>query len=640
MRLALFYSPALLLRLLTTVCEQNGEITDPPAQTSAVDVRYGQPRQQPTLPFVTTAPNTDDGANLFCQTCLKNQHLLTQSLAQFYPSPTNENFPAYETAEAEYRESLQDRYPQVCERCEPRVRERLQKVNYNAKADHLGRVMQRLGGRRVVEEPWWKRWGVFWLGVMWAVSWLAELGWHVLGLFNEGGYGSVTPLTPTLKYCFTNTFEEYEITPACLAQVREGPVYFALCMGLFSACWHPKLREKLEKRYAKLVGLKDYYKIHFLALAVRWLAWYWMDGMNLPDVRLYRPIHLFLLTFSIISIISSYKAVSTDYTPKVSFKESPEPLIRNRNRNRNRNAVDKEANTSTQSRQPSLFRGNQPIIQPRPFSINDLAPPTTPPSAPRLPTPPPEVDYDDEEAMDWTPSHPPLRPDNTNRILPSPLRYSGQEEPSPFHGTLPASIVSPAHRLRNPPNQPTFRAASAAKKQTLFPKQSAASKSIKAPSTGHPLDLTSLGMSLAPSTTSVHQEGEGSPSKTVFSDHSPVKFARPRFFPQKDYETDTGLEGLLANSFTLDEAPAEVHAARQQTQLARQREQQALSAKRSVKVRAGFMLIVMLVVGIWWVKACYVVEGGIQRGGKRVDGTLYDALAQYLKGAIRGFLAI
>ncbi|KAL9100401.1 MAG: hypothetical protein Q9163_004223 [Psora crenata] len=606
--------------------DENGEITDPPAHTSSVDVRFvqQQPKRQSTA-FNPITPNTDrEPTNLFCPTCLKNQHLLTQSLAQFYPSPTDPTFPAYERAEAEYRQSLEQRYPQVCGQCEPRVREKLKKANYDAKADHLGRVMQRLGGKRVVQEAWWKGWGIFLGGLIWWASWLGELGWHGLGLLDDEWYGLLPTMVTSLKSRATGFVDTLEVTPASFAQGGK----IALCMAVLSIWWHPRLREKLDRKYGKLRGLSDYYKLQALTLAARWLVWYWIARSSSPDPSLYRPVHLFMMVFSIISISASYRTVTMDFTPKVSFKESPEPL----NRPHNRLITSNDAHNQAPSRRQFSVRGNQRIAHPPSFSINDLAPPTVQPSNPRLPTPPPEADYDDQEAMDWTPSQTPLDPPSSSHIIPSPFRKRDKLERSPFHGTLPASVVSPAHRLRNPPNQPTFRAASAAKKQSLFSHLNPTSQATKPRSTGHDLDLTSMSLSLGPSTASAHEDEPL--TQTEFSNFSPVKFNKPRFFPQTDYQTDTGLEGLLDKAFTLNEAPAEVQTAQRESHSLVQEDQHQTLLRRRIIWRAFFMLLAMLLGGLLCIGAWNLTT----KIGTHEEDT--PALQYVVKGLLKRFLAI
>lgn len=112
-------------------------------------------------------------------------------------------------------------------------------------------------------------------------------------------------------------------------------------------------------------------------------------------------------------------------------------------------------------------------------------------------------------------------------------------QPDPFHGHLPANVVSPAHRLRNPPNKPTFRSVSAIKKQMKYPK--------------NPADW---GMQANVSDTSEI------PLLGV-ADLSPMKFEDPKFFPQSDPREETGLENLFSNIFSIAEEPAEVRAAQQ-----------------------------------------------------------------------------
>lgn len=245
--------------------------------------------------------------------------------------------------------------------------------------------------------------------------------------------------------------------------------------------------------------------------------------------------------------VLSFRAIGIDYTPRVIFQDSPEPLI------------SRQVQVGTISTDP--VRSNDVIQQPnlytasstcgaRPFSISDLAP------APRQqystsqqplyqpPTPPP--DDDDDEVMDWTPSQQSsLRP----AALYTPSFPTVQQpQQNPFRGHLPADVVSQEHRLRNPPNKPTFRKASETSKQNFFvtPKRNVLG-----------LDNTSdVGTDYEPS---------------LADNLSPLgpRFAEPKLHLQSDQTPVTGLERLLASAFSLSDEPPEVLAAQQKQALAR-----------------------------------------------------------------------
>lgn len=215
----------------------------------------------------------------------------------------------------------------------------------------------------------------------------------------------------------------------------------------------------------------------------------------------------------------SFRAIQIDQRPLVSFQEKYEPLV----------PVGAQRDISTAS-QPSL-RDFTPPSKSRvePFPVEKLAPkPYQPVYQP--PTPPPEEDIQ-TSSMEWTPQHK-FQPPVTYRAPQTKFVFN---EPSPFHGVLPAAPVSWAQRLRNPPNQPTFHKASQEKKENFFGKKSNRVTSDAAS------DVSSVAPSVADS--------------SMFDFDSPVKFAPPRFFAPAD-RMETGLESLFSDAFSLGREPS------------------------------------------------------------------------------------
>ena len=231
----------------------------------------------------------------------------------------------------------------------------------------------------------------------------------------------------------------------------------------------------------------------------------------------------------------------------------------------------------------STFNSGQRSDNPRPFSINDFAPlsrqqnlvPYQSPYQP--PTPPPEEDY---EAMDWTPSQQAtltqqttLKPATLYRPLPSAT------QPSPFHGHLPADVVSMEHRLRNPPNKPTFRKASELTKQNFF----------KTPKTNSYQDYDTV----SEATT----EYEPSIAETVTP--ATTRFADPKLRLQAGHDEDTGLEQRLANTFYLEDEPNEVRTLRQQ-QMSLAREASSSRGGVLVQYHRLFVSLLLIISFLLW----------------------------------------
>lgn len=244
--------------------------------------------------------------------------------------------------------------------------------------------------------------------------------------------------------------------------------------------------------------------------------------------------------------------IDIDQTPKVLFKEGPNSLLSQPQRATNPQGV---------------IRLNPQSPRPAPFPIETLA--VKPLPSYQAPTPPESpFDKDGQEPMDWTPSQPQLAAPTNRQNEPSPP----VKQPPPragFRGHLPPDIVSPAHRLRNPPNQPSFRAASEATKAAFMTGQS-----------GSNADRGNAGK-LASEESPDEDDDDSSPTKSVFSVLSSPgagagaassrrrgggggpDFRNPQFFPPGEQrQNETGLESLLQNAFSIGE-PAEVTNSRQ-----------------------------------------------------------------------------
>src|SRR5947208_3599249 len=102
--------------------------------------------------------------------------LVTATAAESPP-----NFSAYESSYPQYRRNLEERYPQVCENCEPRVRERIRATGYAAKTDHLRRMMERTKARgRRKRTPGWRDVVLIFGKMGWWVSLMGQLWWNLM----------------------------------------------------------------------------------------------------------------------------------------------------------------------------------------------------------------------------------------------------------------------------------------------------------------------------------------------------------------------------------------------------------------------------------------------------------------------------
>lgn len=283
--------------------------------------------------------------SLFCPTCLKNQHLVSQALASYLPPPDAPDYAEYVKAEGEYVKGLEQRYPQVCKRCEPRVQEKIQAAGYAAKTDHLRRMMNRTRGYGIQDRN--ASWGsplVTLGGVGWFLSLAGQISWDGLSLFESSGEsdGLRDP-------------QDVASGSTCLQQVMRGSASIldctellysaaglALLLGVLSSWWNPLLQETLRKKGGRAVGRAEFYKLQGMLLIVRCVTWRYLPG----NVQMTKAAHLSLLLFA--AIVS----------PRLADMESEtNPLVGNRH--------------VFSLRFDGLLGSNQFSRQPRAFGVSD-----------------------------------------------------------------------------------------------------------------------------------------------------------------------------------------------------------------------------------------------------------------------------
>ena len=243
--------------------------------------------------------------SLFCQTCLKNQHLLTQSLAEYYPSSDHPDYARYEREYPRYRKNLEDRYPQICEQCEPRVRARIQVTGYAAKTDHLRRMMEQTRGSGSNRQAWgWKSAAVAVGEVAWYLSLLGQFSWHLMNALRASDDPDGlkdAEASPSLSNCLLQDLQNPSIAPAC-AEVYSSAAGLALCLGLLSIWWNPRLKSKFKPRRGRIIGVSEYYKLQVIFLAIRSAAWAVLTRTSSFDfdTTTAKGIHAFMLVFTIL----------------------------------------------------------------------------------------------------------------------------------------------------------------------------------------------------------------------------------------------------------------------------------------------------------------------------------------------------
>ncbi|KAI9793507.1 MAG: hypothetical protein M1816_007939 [Peltula sp. TS41687] len=513
--------------------DEHGEITDPPTTETQAGLQDSPHTSK------TNNKTSDDGP--FCATCIKNQHLLTTTLADYLPSSTHPDYAKYEASYPKYRANLEERYPQVCADCEPRVRERIRAAGYVAKTDHLRRMMERTrksGMQRTWYQCGWRGLFVFLGSLTWWASILGQGMWHFLGLMTWQPSDTSLDLDDKrglVTHCLRRALTGHSVDGTCVSGTLPL-LWGAISLGVLSIWWNNQLMKKLRGSGFRLKGLNEYYKLQVVLLAVRasssWIPRdesTWNLGM---DKSAWRGAHAFMIVFLALATIISLRTVSVDRGPRISFPDTNIPLTTGPSPSQ---SVVKTQNQSGLGSQPNHASTSHYGGTPR-FSISKLAPGPNVQNhqakAPyQSPTPPPEGDenYDDPDAMEWTPTQESFNP--ARRVNVAEVTASFPVPPFSTFNRLPPAPKGPAAKLRTAAlvTQPTLKSHSDQLQNPFqrFPAQAS-------------------------------NDRQPVPDR---SDRNQMVISPPQFFPASDASASTGLESLFDAAFSIRDEPLEVRAA-------------------------------------------------------------------------------
>ncbi|KAK5054566.1 hypothetical protein LTR84_001457 [Exophiala bonariae] len=379
--------------------DENGEVADVPVEETA-----------PPRAFATSTntrdPLVDEFSaenSVFCATCLKNQHLYTQTLSEFLPDPDDPDYDQIEAQLPSFKKGLEERFPQCCAKCEPKVRAQLMKATYNAKSDHVRRVLIKSRQRMIASRWGWRSLLVGAAGAGYAVSLGTQVAWHAYG-------SQIQPSLDVDGMKLSQCLSRRPLNEQCL-NLMERFVGLSLGLGLLCVWWNPKWQHKLSNNDGKLGGLEKYYLTQLGLLLSRLTVWAILQHVPL-NIRTTNVIHaLFAIFITAVALWSNFKIIQVRLTKPIDWNADPAPLL-----------------SSRQFVPPESDDQSQPTpTQERSFGLQNLATATTQSyEAWRAPTPP----DDSAEAMDWTPSQPVFQPQ------PKKIHYL-TGGPSPFHGKLP-----------------------------------------------------------------------------------------------------------------------------------------------------------------------------------------------------------
>ena len=259
----------------TNYLDENGDITDPPVATE----KEATPRQY-AVSRAVSPPSSPSSNPIFCATCLKNQHLLSASLAQYLPDPDDPDYAEREKGLYRFRKNQERLYPQICADCEPRVRQQLEQAAYTAKTDVLRRMLDRsASARKSVKTHGWLdtfdaagRW-------LWIAGFVLQLAWHTVVVHSL--------LSQYLMWAGVDeslfTFRMLRICGPFVGRLpsAERLLRWSSLASILGAWWNPRFAQIFRGFTRHITGVSKWYFFQAVALAVRISLQRW--DLTTPD---------------------------------------------------------------------------------------------------------------------------------------------------------------------------------------------------------------------------------------------------------------------------------------------------------------------------------------------------------------------
>ena len=163
---------------------------------------------------------------------------------------------------------MEERYPQICDECEPRVIGKLNNAGYIAKTDYLRRIMERNRSKKVSPRRRtlmgladsvgrWLWWGSLILQLLWHARAGLDLMANNLPLGEEGGY---------LPVVLSASERVTRFLPS-----TEWLIRLSLQATVLGIWWNPKLPEIVRGFSRPVLGLPKWYAFQALLVVSRYL---------------------------------------------------------------------------------------------------------------------------------------------------------------------------------------------------------------------------------------------------------------------------------------------------------------------------------------------------------------------------------
>lgn len=312
-------------------CYQRGNITDPPIEeiaTAPAPVLHYIPSRSPS-PFMS-APAED----IFCDACQHNQTLYTTLLAEFIPDEDDPQYEKYLAAYDDYKVELEERYPQVCKDCLPRVQNQIRNANHVARADNLARIMEASKKKRTTVYTARQTWTLRAISLAewtYILSTMVGLLWHAAGTIMVPDEAAREYRAFSWSSCLHQAFLSRSVDDICVfSPYIVKWLQYAVLADLLTIWWNPKLKLKTNSLTGRMHGLTSLWSIRCTVVILRFASLYYWQHTTIDSNTLqgFRYSQIVMTGVLAISSILTWKTVRIVYGAVPSFpKTAQEPVL-------------------------------------------------------------------------------------------------------------------------------------------------------------------------------------------------------------------------------------------------------------------------------------------------------------------------
>ncbi|KAK6524277.1 hypothetical protein TWF694_005931 [Orbilia ellipsospora] len=222
---------------------EKGEIMDPNPTPDRPLIRYAYERKSPN------SRRIKQEGSVCCRSCENNHAIIVQQLSNYLPDESDPNYEYLAEHISDFRRQLEEKYPPLCADCAPKVNDRLRQINYKAKTQGLGRLLQNtnkmvqsnrfaqpktslmslMNGLMVLG---WIAWGVaYWALILLLMFWQLNIS-----IFAIPSDSNSTEAIDSLNWttCFRGSLEKGYLNNACyIASSRSVSYLFPWALVLF-----------------------------------------------------------------------------------------------------------------------------------------------------------------------------------------------------------------------------------------------------------------------------------------------------------------------------------------------------------------------------------------------------------------------